>query len=462
MLQVAKLLHSRGFHITFVNTESNHNRLLKSWGATAAPTLPPGFNFETFPDGLPLSDDMDISQVVQLVCDSILNNWLAPFRDLVLRLNNKDDDVSPRVSCIVSDISMVFTLDVAKELGIPDALFSAMNACATLAYLSSHRLLERGLVPLKDSSYITNGYLETIVDCIPGLNKNVRLKDLPTPVVRITDRNDTVFNFALKKIKRISEASSVVFNTFEPLEQEALTYLSSLCPNLLTIGPLNSLLPRIITEDKLKNINTNLWEEHPESVKWLDSQEPSSVLYVNFGSTTMVTADQLAEFAWGLAKSEKPFLWIIRPNLVFGNSSVPLSFVEETKGRGMLAGWCDQERVLKHPAIGGFLSHMGWNSTIESLSNGIPMICWPYFGDHPTICFYACREWKVGLEIESEVKSEVVEKLVREVMEGEKGKEMKRKAMEWKVKVDEATQPGGSSFQNFDRFIGVLLQNKNN
>ncbi|CAN0853402.1 7-deoxyloganetin glucosyltransferase [Linum grandiflorum] len=257
-------------------------------------------------------------------------------------------------------------------------------------------------------------------------------------------------------------------NTFDSLEQEALTSLSSICPNLLTVGPLVNLLHDQVKEEKVKNINTNLWTEHPESAEWLDSQEPNSVLYVNFGSITVMTQGQLAEFAWGLAKSEKPFLWIIRPDLVSGNSkgvaglSVPVEFVEETKGRGLLAGWCNQEQVLKHPSIGGFLSHMGWNSTLESLSNGVPMICWPFFADQQTNCFYACEVWGMGMEIDSEVKKEEVEKLVREVMGGEKGNEMKRKAMEWKLKAEEATKPGGSSFRNLNKLIEILLKNTTN
>ncbi|CAN0903318.1 UDP-glycosyltransferase 85A8 [Linum grandiflorum] len=380
MLHAAKLLHSRGFHVTFVNTDYNHS-------------FPPRFDFESIPDGLPPSDNIDSTQDIPLLCDSIPKNLLAPFRDLVHKLN--DCVALPRVSCILSDAAMAFTLDVARELRIPDALFLTPSACANLAFLSYPVLVEAGLVPLKSSSYLTNGYLETVVDCIPGLNKNIRLKDLPT-FVRTTDPNDVVFNFCVNELARIPEGLSLIMNTFDSLEQEALTSLSSLCPNLLTVGPLVNLL-------------------HDQ------------------------TPDQLIEFAWGLAKSEKPFLWIIRPDLVSCNSkgtdlSVPVEFVEETKGRGMLA----------------------------SLSNGVPMICWPFFADQQTNCFYACKVWEVGIEIGSEVKKEEVEKLVREVMDGEKGNEMKMKAMEWKLKAEESTKPGGSSFQNLNKLIEILLKNTTN
>ncbi|CAN1150007.1 7-deoxyloganetin glucosyltransferase [Linum perenne] len=458
MLQVAKLFHSRGFHVTFVNTEYNHRRLLRTRGVAFFQSLPPNFNFDAIPDGLKYStledgDNIDVTQDIPSLCDTTSKNCLVPFRDLVKRLN--DDVVSPMVSCIVSDNAMTFTLDVAKELGIPNARLTVPGACGFLAYHSFPALVERGLVPLKDSSCLTNGYLETAVDFISGMNKNIRLKDFPT-FMRITDPNDMMFKYVLETAPRIYEGSAVLLNTFDPLEHECLAALSTVFPNVLTIGPLNLLKKG----DKLKDINTSLWIEQPHCLNWLDSKDPNSVLYVNFGSITILTPEQLNEFAWGLAKSEKPFLWVIRPDLVAGESAIlPVEFVEDTKDRGMLVGWCAQEQILQHPSVGGFLSHMGWNSTIESLSYGVPMICWPFFADQQTNCFYACEEWGVGMEIDPEVKREEVEKLVKEVMGGEKGKEMKMKAMEWKMKAEEATKLGGSSHQNVDRLIEVLLQN---
>lgn len=122
--------------------------------------------------------------------------------------------------------------------------------------------------------------------------------------------------------------------------------------------------------------------------------------------------------------------------------------------------WCDQEAVLAHPAIGVFLTHCGWNSTLESLCGGVPMVCWPFFAEQPTNCRYICDEWGVGLEIEGEVKRGTVEKLVREAMEGEKGMEMRRRALEWKEKARRATELGGSSRANLDKLMRDLVQTK--
>ena len=106
--------------------------------------------------------------------------------------------------------------------------------------------------------------------------------------------------------------------------------------------------------DKLKSIDSNLWKEEPGCVEWLNSKEPYSVVYVNFGSITIIKPQQLIEFAWGLANNEKPLLWIIRLDLVVGDTAiVPLEFDNTTKIRGMLASWCPQEQTLKHPSIAG-------------------------------------------------------------------------------------------------------------
>ncbi|XP_056173459.1 7-deoxyloganetin glucosyltransferase-like [Syzygium oleosum] len=167
---------------------------------------------------------------------------------------------------------------------------------------------------------------------------------------------------------------------------------------------------------------------------------------------------QLVEFAWGLANSGQTFLWVIRPDLVVGDTAIlPPEFSATTRERSLLASWCPQERVLSHPAVGGFLTHSGWNSTIESIAAGVPMACWPFFADQQTNCRYSCEGWGVGMEIDGDVKRDEVERQVRELMEGERGKEMKRKAMEWKEMAREATRPSGSSFSNLDEVINKVL-----
>ncbi|KAL6962348.1 7-deoxyloganetin glucosyltransferase [Sarracenia purpurea var. burkii] len=200
-------------------------------------------------------------------------------------------------------------------------------------------------------------------------------------------------------------------------------------PPIYPIGPLHLLMNQIY-DDSLKSMGSNLRKEDLECLGWLNSKKPNSVVYVNFGSVTVMTPTQLVKFAWGLANSIQTFLWIIRPDLVAGDTTLlPSEFVAATKERSFITSWCPQEQVLAHPSIGGFLTHCRWNSTIESFPTECPMVIWPFFAEQQTNCWSCCSEWGIGREIDSNIKRDEVESLVRELVVGEKGKEMMKKSM---------------------------------
>ncbi|XP_022967170.1 7-deoxyloganetin glucosyltransferase-like [Cucurbita maxima] len=446
MLNLAKLLHQKGFHITFINTEYNHRRLLESRGSNAVHGLL-DFQFKTISDGLPYSH-ANTTQHIPTLWDSITKNCLAPLCDLISIAN-------PPVTCLVTDAVMFFTVSAANKFNIPYALFFTTSACGYFGYLQYSKLVKHGLIPLKDTSCLTDGYLEKTIEWTQKM-KTIRLRDLPT-LLRTTDPNDIMLNFMLQTTKTCREASAMILNTYDELELDVLEALSSINSLLYTIGPLH-LLANQIEDEKLREIGSNLWVEESECMEWLNSKEPNSVVYVNFGSITVMTLEQLIEFAWGLADSGKSFLWIIRPDIVVGDLAIlPSEFVVETKDRSMIASWCCQEQVLNHPSIGGFLTHSGWNSTLESICAGVPMISWPFFAEQQTNCRYCCTEWGIGMEIDSNVKRNEVEELVRELMDGEKGKKMKENVMNLKIKAEEACVRGGSAYKNLDKLIDEVL-----
>ena len=157
MLKLAKLLHYKGFHVTFVNTEFIHKCLLKSRGPNSLDGLP-SFQFETIPDGLPPTDANIPMQHMPSLCETIRKTCLAPFRDLISKLNSSPN--SHPVTCIVADGIMNFTLDAAQELGLPEVVLETTNASASMCFLQYAHVIEKGLVPLKgmDQSLFRNEF----------------------------------------------------------------------------------------------------------------------------------------------------------------------------------------------------------------------------------------------------------------------------------------------------------------
>ncbi|MBA0559705.1 hypothetical protein Golob_016658 [Gossypium lobatum] len=387
MTQLAKLLHSKGFHITFVNTEFNHRRLVRSKGAEAMKGFP-DFRFETIPDGLPQSDQ-DATQDIPALCDSTRTTCLAPLLELITKLNSSD---VPPVTYFVSDGVMSFGIEAGRLLGIPEFQFWPASACGFISY----------------EKFVNDGTLDTPIDWISGMS-NMRLKDIPS-FRRTIDPNDIMFDFMGSEAQNCLKSSAIIFNTFDELEHEVLEAIVAKFPRIYTLGPLN-LLGRHVPESLFSSLRSSLWKEDTNCIEWLNQREPKSVVYVNYGSVTVMSDYHLKEFAWGLANSKHPFLWIVRPDVVMGESAVlPEEFFEEVKDRGFITSWCPKDRVLSHG-------------------------------------------WGIGVEVNPNVYHDDVAALVKEMMEGENGKKMKKKALEWREKAHVATDVGGSSYNNFDRFI---------
>ncbi|KAF8653045.1 hypothetical protein HU200_009012 [Digitaria exilis] len=152
MMKLAKILHTRGFHVTFVNSEYNHRRLVRSRGPSAVAGLP-GFRFATIPDGLPESD-ADATQDTASLCYSTMTTCLPHFRALLADLNRRAADGVPPVSCVVADGCLTFSVDAAAELGVPCALLWTASACGALAYHHLCLFIDKGIVPLKGHSLV--------------------------------------------------------------------------------------------------------------------------------------------------------------------------------------------------------------------------------------------------------------------------------------------------------------------
>ncbi|KAF6163321.1 hypothetical protein GIB67_025185, partial [Kingdonia uniflora] len=215
----------------------------------------------------------------------------------------------------------------------------------------------------------------------------------------------------------------------------------------------------LLENSRLEQSAGHFWQEDVICLNWLDQQPDRSVIYIAFGSFTVFDRTQFQELALGLELSGQPFLWVVRPNITNSLSEAyPDGFEERVGTQGKIVGWAPQQKVLAHSFIFCFLSHCGWNSTMEAVNNGISFLCWPYFVDQFMNQSYICDVWRVGLRLipdESRiVRSEEVKEKVKELLCHEEIKIRISELMEIATKgsIDR------DSLKNLDKFVGSIKQ----
>ncbi|KAL4393314.1 hypothetical protein AHAS_Ahas02G0039600 [Arachis hypogaea] len=211
-----------------------------------------------------------------------------------------------------------------------------------------------------------------------------------------------------------------------------------------------------------------------ECLTWLETKKPNSVIYVCFGSMTTFPDAQLKEIAMGLEASNHPFIWVVNKRSKKNEEQdekklewLPEGFEERMEGKGLIIrGWAPQVMILEHEAVGGFVTHCGWNSTLEGVCAGVPMVTWPMYAEQFYNAMFVRDIVRIGVGVGVQtwvgmmggepVKKEVIEKAVKRVMEGEEAEEMRRRAKELGKKAKEAVEEGGSSYSQFNSLIEDL------
>ncbi|XP_059462891.1 7-deoxyloganetic acid glucosyltransferase-like isoform X2 [Corylus avellana] len=444
MVGLAVLLCHAGLHVTFLNTDHNHRRLTHLQAlSTHFPTL----HLESISDGLPADHPRTLQFLPELI-SSIKSVTKPLFRQLLA--DSTRNSVCPAVTCVIADGIMSFAIDVAKELGIHVIAFRTFSACCLWSYFCLPKLIQEGQLPVNDED------MDLTVAGVPGMEGLLRRRDLPGICRRQPD--DPLFQLFVVETQAMIRASALILNTYDDLEGPILSHLAPLFSKIYTIGPLNALLRSRIGDTVSRSLSSfsNLWEVDRSCMTWLDSQPLGSVVYVSFGSLAIMTRGFAMEIWHGLVNSGKRFLWAIRRDTILpgaeGEQVIPVELQEGTKDRGLVVDWAPQEDVLAHPSTGGFLTHSGWNSTLESIVAGVPMVCWPQIADQQINSRWVSEVWRIGLDMKDTCDRSTVETMIKTLMND--GREEIMISMDRIAKLaHDCVSQGGSSYHNLDMLV---------
>ncbi|CAM0957824.1 unnamed protein product [Alopecurus aequalis] len=449
MLHFAAGLLDAGLHVTFLHSDHNRRRLGLAGAAAVAGAGSPRLRFLSVPDGLPDDHPRSADKLVEFLQSMQINTSIA-YRALLASLRagtapRRDADGFPPVTCVVADGILPFAIDVAEELGVPALAFRTASACSFLAYLSVPSLVALGEVPVP-----AGADLDAPVRGVPGMEGFLRRRDLPSfcrghaedggldPMLQILDEFTA----------HSSKARALIFNTAASLERSALAHVSPHMRDVFAIGPLHAMF-------EAPAAGGALWREDDGCTAWLDAHADRSVVYVSLGSLAVISLEQFTEFLAGLVSAGHPFLWVLRPDMVGASQNAVLQEAIKAAGRSnaCVVDWAPQRDVLRHRAVGCFLTHAGWNSTLEVVTEGVPTVCWPFFADQQTNSRFVGAVWGTGLDMKDVCDRAVVERMVREAMESE---EIRRSAQALAREVRRDIADGGASTEEFKRLVGFI------
>ncbi|KAH7291308.1 hypothetical protein KP509_29G011400 [Ceratopteris richardii] len=436
---LSRSLAAMGFHVSFICFSSYSGQLQQ-------------MNRSLLPDPADLAGRVSGRICVHVLDDGLEHRDLdKPFlsnstmkESLLTFINGKQEMDVGRPTCIVSEPFAPWTLEVAQRAGIPRVEFHSSNALAYLVMTNLVHLYSEGIYPEKGSPTKWTAENPVMLDHIPGfppfrseiMPAELRFNDASHPLVKL-----------ITEIESCSKHSErVLIHSFIDIEPTAFKALELQGVKAYDVGPL---------PDPGKKTSSS----KAECISWLDSQGDHSVIYIAFGSISTLSVEEMQELALGLEGSGCPFMWVIRKDNQKEkdlSQILPEGFLERTKGRGMIISWAPQVEVLSHRAVGGFLSHCGWNSTLESLQAGVPMLCCPRIAEQRLNCYYVCEQWNAGVEMMRTdiggLEKKYVETGIKALLYGEEGLQARDNAQRIMELAKKSHKEGGHAVANLQRF----------
>ncbi|XP_014511057.1 gallate 1-beta-glucosyltransferase-like [Vigna radiata var. radiata] len=443
-LRLAKLLAANGLFVTFSTTEIAGKQMRTTNNITHKSVTPIGngfLKFEFFEDGGMTDVDADGSKLRSLTDFSAQVEHFG--RQYVSQVIREHAEANHPISCIINNPFVPWVCDVAADHGIPSAVLWVQSAAVLTAYYSYfHKLL-----PFPSQA---DPYLDV---------------QLPSVVLKYNEVPDFLHPFSpypelgtviLEQFKNLSKPFCVLVDSFEELESDYINYLSEFV-NIRPIGPLF----KIPTATDTSDIRGDFWKSD-DCIEWLNSRAEASVVYISFGSIVCLPQEQVTEIAHGLLDSQVSFLWVLKPPFEeFGLPPyvLPDRFLEDTKEKGKVVQWSPQEKVLGHVSVACFVTHCGWNSSMEGVALGVPMLTFPAWGDQVTNAKFLVDVYGVAIKLgygqaeKKLVSRDEVKKRLLEATVGPKAEELKENAFKWKKAAEAAVAVNGSSARNLDAFL---------
>ncbi|CAN6232570.1 unnamed protein product [Urochloa humidicola] len=373
-------------------------------------------------------------------------------------------------ACLVVDVLASWAVGVAARCGVPavgfwPVMFASYRVVAAIPELISKGFISRTGTPLPPS---TNKIYEAVVSkgqkigdlhILPS-KLQLSTADLPWLVGGAASQQSR-FAFWLQTVDRAKSLDSILVNSF-PGEGagDDDRYIPPPGQRILHVGPLfnGDSLDRSTSSSRLPAAAA-MWQADSTCMEWLDGQSPGSVIYVSFGSWVgPIGPDKIAQFALGLEATGRPFLWVLKnhPSWRAGLPADHQFAGTIAAGRGKIVSWAPQEEVLQHGAVGCYITHCGWNSTLEAIRHGVRMICYPISGDQFINSAYIVNMWEAGIALVSSDR-DCVKDCIERVMKGEEGRRLQENIARMReiVKLGEARS---KAKRNLDLFLEGIIK----
>ncbi|KAL7614657.1 UDP-glycosyltransferase 76G1 [Lactuca sativa] len=467
MLQLANILYFNGFSITIIHTNFN-SQYTSNY---------PQFTFRAVLDND--SKDNNLAKLSSKGIGDLLSGIMVLNQCSEESLRQELDQMliaskqqQEPIVCLITDALWYFTQSVADSLKLPRMVLRTSSLFCVNVYASIPVLEDQGYFNQANSVFDEENIdlgLKNIIspnnerdfkkpegtELVFDLEERVpeipvlKVKDISN--MRIKGQTDPTAKLLAKMLKQTKASSGIIWNSFKELEEPEFQKICKDFPvPSFLIGPFHKYFPASLS---------SLLEPERSFMSWLDHQAPKSVLYISFGSAAQLEKQDFMEVVHGLAISKQPFLWVMRPAFVKGSEWIDLLpnwFLDLVGERGHIVKWAPQQEVLAHQATGAFWTHNGWNSTLESICEGVPMICSPFWGDQPLDARYVSDVLKVGVYLENGWGKEEIASAIRRVMVEEEREEFRERARCLKEKVNVSLMKGGCSYESLQSLLGYI------